>query len=275
MEAPYPPTIRRFGSGSEDARALFLHGGPGLLGYLEDLCDAVAPHCVGVYYEQRGSADGGGVVGVEDHLRDLNHVVVRAFPERKPILVGHSWGAMLSVLFAAAYPDQVGKLVLIGCGPLNPDLGREFQDTLDLRFGAQKGYYDRLWSTLVAAAEPGRQRELANRYIDAMMPIYQPGWPPGARLSKRRWDFKGAFHTMMESDERIGSGAYELALSAIKVPVVLIHGAQDVLSLASLSRVFGHHVDALSAHEVAGAGHYPWLGPTRAAFLEVLAKELR
>ncbi|HXV97220.1 MAG TPA: alpha/beta hydrolase [Anaerolineae bacterium] len=39
-------------------------------------------------------------------------------------LVGHSWGAMLALLYGTTYPEQVERLLLIGLGPLSDEMDR-------------------------------------------------------------------------------------------------------------------------------------------------------
>ena len=65
-----------------------------------ELHDALEPH-------QRRSA--GEPLTVAIHVADLHDLV-----DEPPTLVGHSWGAMLALCYAAEHP--VDRLVLIGCG---------------------------------------------------------------------------------------------------------------------------------------------------------------
>jgi pimeloyl-ACP methyl ester carboxylesterase len=84
-----------------------LHGGPGANGGLEFLAEefgAEAPL-------QRRS--GGEPLTVARHVADLHALVTEP-----PILVGHSWGAMLALCYAAEHP--VERLLLVGCGTFDP-----------------------------------------------------------------------------------------------------------------------------------------------------------
>lgn len=81
----------------------FLHGGPGANGGLEGIAaefDGEAPL-------QRRSGD--VPLTVARHVEDLFALV-----SGPPLLVGHSWGAMLALCYAAEHP--VDRVVLAGCG---------------------------------------------------------------------------------------------------------------------------------------------------------------
>lgn len=113
---------------------LWLHGGPGgaetplfrvFNGDLER-------HFVVAYWDQRGAARSydpdadPAELTVARHLADLDAVVdfLRAELGRERIvLVGHSWGGALGLLYAHAHPDEVSAL--IGVAPLVAELPRE------------------------------------------------------------------------------------------------------------------------------------------------------
>jgi pimeloyl-ACP methyl ester carboxylesterase len=95
--------------GESPYKAIVVHGGPGAPGCCAGIC--------------RGLAD---TIGVLEHLQEKNTTqelvdemqgIILRYSLDKVILVGHSWGAWLSFIFAAKYPQYVSKLILVGCGP--------------------------------------------------------------------------------------------------------------------------------------------------------------
>lgn len=100
-----------------------LHGGPG--GDFRSLqaLDALSDKYRVVFYDQRGaglservSAD---LLTLEGHLDELQAVVNLASPDQAPILIGHSWGAMLATAFIGQHPDTVRSAILIEPGYLD------------------------------------------------------------------------------------------------------------------------------------------------------------
>lgn len=101
---------------------LWLHGGPGgaerplfryFNGGLED-------HFVVAYWDQRGAgrsfhpqADPRRLT-IAQHLADLNVVVDhlrRNLEQHKIVLIGHSWGSALGLLYTAAHPERVAAFI--------------------------------------------------------------------------------------------------------------------------------------------------------------------
>lgn len=103
---------------------LWLHGGPGgaerpLFRYYNN---DLEKHFVVAYWDQRGTgrsfdpkADPHGLT-VARHLADLDVIVEhlrRAFDRDRIILVGHSWGGMLDLLYAQHHPEKVAALIAV------------------------------------------------------------------------------------------------------------------------------------------------------------------
>lgn len=101
---------------------LWLHGGPGAAERpLFRLFDgALEDHVVVAYLDQRGSgrsydpdADPRALT-IARHLADLDAVVRHlrgAYGRARVVLLGHSWGAALGILYAAAHPGGVAAVI--------------------------------------------------------------------------------------------------------------------------------------------------------------------
>src|SRR5882672_2712922 len=99
--------------GNSGPRVVLLHGGPGAPGYMAPVARELADSFRVLEPFQRGS--GGEPLSVARHVADLRELISLKGGER-PLIVGHSWGAMLALAHAAAHPDAAGANVLIGCG---------------------------------------------------------------------------------------------------------------------------------------------------------------
>ncbi len=139
---------------------IVLHGGPDfdtayLLPELDQLTDAYRL----IYYDQRGcgkSADGvrPEEVTLTSDLADLD-AIRREFQVDAPVLLGHSWGALLALEYALRNPLRVSRLILMNPAPVS---------TGQLAV-LRKSYVGQLGS------EMERQREIM------MSPAYKAGDP--------------------------------------------------------------------------------------------------
>ncbi len=106
---------------------LWLHGGPGgaerpLFRYFDDDLER---DFVVAYWDQRGAGRSFDAkadpheLTIERHLTDLDAIVdhlARSFGREKIVLIGHSWGAALGLLYIQAHPDKVAAF--IGVAPM-------------------------------------------------------------------------------------------------------------------------------------------------------------
>ena len=112
----------------KDYPVIFLQGGPG--GPINDwnimTFAPLAEEGYDVYlYDQIGCGLSARLTNINDytverHKRDLEEIV-KLLGVHKVILVGQSWGAMLSALFIADNPEKVAQAVFTGPGPLLPE----------------------------------------------------------------------------------------------------------------------------------------------------------
>lgn len=102
--------IRRYGHYPYDAAVV--HGGPGAAGSLGCVAKELGVMGYGILEPfQNAYSISNLVKELEAQLRSKT---------RQPIyLIGHSWGAWLSTIFASQYPDAVKGLILVGCAPFD------------------------------------------------------------------------------------------------------------------------------------------------------------
>jgi len=94
------------------------HGGPGLWDYLEPLALLLEPFATVHRWDQRGSGRShpGGPYTIDRFLADMDSVRAHVGAERW-IAGGHSWGAVLALLYALRYPEHsLGVLYVAGTG---------------------------------------------------------------------------------------------------------------------------------------------------------------
>lgn len=111
--------VRTVGKG---ATIIVLHGGPDFdQAYLAPDLDVLADAYRLVYYDQRGRGrSAAGVtpdeVSLASDIEDVDRIRREMAPDR-PVLLGHSWGAVLAMEYALVHPTHVSALVLVNPAP--------------------------------------------------------------------------------------------------------------------------------------------------------------
>jgi proline iminopeptidase len=152
---------RTAGSG---APIVFLSGGPGLeVDYILPAAEGLPTSYERIFLEQRGtgrsrpaklSAENLSLKLVVDDLEALRiHL-----KQDRLLLLGHSWGGMLAMAYAAAYPDRVDRLILVDSGGPTLEFQRWFRDNIEARLHQEDLEAQRYW---VESEKHGVDREKA------------------------------------------------------------------------------------------------------------------
>ncbi len=242
--------VRQYGRHGTDV--LVLHGGPGAPGYMVPVARRLADHFRVVEPFQRRS-DVNEQLTVQRHVSDLNDVIAAYCDTGRPVLVGHSWGAMLALAYAAVHPNAVAAMVLIGCGTFD-EASRQQMEAIRQR--------------RTDAAMQARFQPLAEDYPDADMRLGAMG-----RLMQQidsvdlvslgnkvmPCDAKGHEETWADMLRLQAEGVYPAVFEAIGVPVVMLHGDDDPHPGEMIRDQLAAVMPQLEYTSWPRCGHYPWL----------------
>lgn len=104
--------------GEQGPPIVFVHGITANAYFFQVFADALATDHRVFAYDLRGRGDSDKPeegYGIPVHAQDLAELIDALGLER-PVIAGHSLGAMVALYFAAHYPDKLSKLVLIDAG---------------------------------------------------------------------------------------------------------------------------------------------------------------
>jgi proline iminopeptidase len=118
---------------------LVLSGGPGFdIGYMEPVARELAAARQCILVEQRGTGRSKPPKLTRDNMtlslmvEDLDAVRKKRGGEKIDVL-GHSWGGMLAMAYAAAHPGNINSLVLVGSGGMNMSFAEAFNSNIEAR----------------------------------------------------------------------------------------------------------------------------------------------
>ena len=239
--------------GQTGPRVIVLHGGPAAVGEAEPVAKGLSRNFRTFEPFQRGSSDEALTVAV--HIEDLYRLVQRIGDDSKPSIVGESWGAMLALAYASAYPDSIGALVLIGCGTFDQESRNRMNETIESRL--DEASREKLRSMSAESVDPDDRLRERNRLTsraysydpipsDEQLELVEPF---DARAHGETWN------DMLRLQEQ---GIYPAAFSRITSPVLILHGAYDPHPGKMIYATLSKHIPQLEYHELENCGHSPW-----------------
>jgi len=190
---------------------------------------------------------------VARHVEDLHELVEARCWNIRPALVGHSWGAMLALAYAAAHPGGAAALVLIGCGTFDRAARVCMRAILETRTD------DRLRQRMEHLSEEFSDLDERFHMLGKLiLPLYsyeliaadQDVGACDARAHHETWG-----DMLRLQDE----GVYPGAFAAINVPVIMLHGADDPHPGHMIRAGLERYLPQLEYREWERCGHYPWL----------------
>ncbi|MBN1134353.1 MAG: alpha/beta hydrolase [Methanosarcinaceae archaeon] len=243
-----------------------IHGGPGAAGELAPMARELTHEC-GILEPIQTLAS------IDGQIHELQAILEKHgdFPVK---LVGHSWGAWLSFIFAAHHPRYVRKLIIIGSGPFEQKYAPRIMETRLIRLGEEK--ISKLYALNEALNDPDANNRnaifakfdelmfkvdsfnplpLHAEYMDFNYDIFQCVWNEANKLR--------------QSDKLLKLGKHILC------PVVAVHGDYDPHPFEGVEKPLFHVLNDFRTILLKNCGHYPWLEQNaREMFFEILKEEL-
>lgn len=257
---------RRYGVGP--FRVAVVHGGPGAAGEMAPVARELGRWC-GVL-EPLQTAD-----SIEGQITELAETG-RRFGTPPLTLIGHSWGAWLALLTAAAHPDLVERLVLVGSGPLRAEDAARIMETRLARLtpSEQTRLHDVL--TALNAPEPPGDRDALFTALGALMSRADDVDPlppePGSAVDCQEPIFQAVWS---QAEAWRKEGKLLEAAERLRCPVLAIHGLDDPHPLAGVEKPLAAIVPAFRMLPLPACGHTPWRErQARDAFFHILRQEL-
>ena len=234
--------------GNASFNIVLVHGGPGAPGEMAPVARELASE-MGVL-EPLQTAD--SIDGQVEELKDIleNH------GNPPLILVGFSWGAWLSFIFAAQYPSLVKKLVLVSSPPFIEKYVPQIMETRLSHLNAEErkealSLLSSIYSGSAKVNSFARFGDLMEK-TDSFDPLAHDSeiLPSSPEIYQQVWTEAGK---MRSSGELLQLG------EKIQCPVVAIHGDYDPHPAAGVKEPLARVLKDFRFIQLEKCGHHPWL----------------
>ena len=228
---------------------IVLHGGPDFdHHYLLPEMDRLADSFRLIYYDQRGRGRSTGEVepdevSIGSEVEDLDSVR-RYFELDSVAVLGHSWGGLLAMEYAARHPDRVSHLILVNTAPASAADNLVFREHL-LRTRPARDVEGMQALASSAPYQAGNLEVEAEYYrIHYRVALRQPEHIDQV-VGRLRTHFTGASVLTARAieqrlyDETWRSDGYDLIprLQALDIPTLVLHGADDFVPPALAAHI--------------------------------------
>lgn len=245
--------VRRYGN--RGPCVVLLHGGPGAPGSMAALARTLSDRFRVLEPLQRTS--GGEPLTVATHVADLHDVLQRA--EDSVQIVGHSWGAMLALTFAARHPQRVTQLILVGCGTFDEESRAVYQHRMQLRLSsADTSRWESLEFRLGEETDAARRNILFAEIAETGLRA-QAVDPLTTDLEAIVFDEQGYRESWSDALQLQQENVQPEEFRNIKVPVLMLHGEDDPHPGRMIRASLAPFIPHISYREFCKCGHVPWL----------------
>lgn len=256
--------LRKYGS--KPFTVAVIHGGPGARGEMAPVAKELST-LYGILEPLQTTTS------LEEEIKELL-IILKKDGDIPMTLIGHSWGALFSYIFAARYPLLVKKIILIGSGCFEEKYSKNIMKTrLDRLNKREKADVFSLMETLgdptiedknviltrfgklISKADSYDPLRYNNEALECNFQIYQNLW---------------------KDTEKIRHKGKLLNLGKlIQCPVVAIHGKYDPHPCEGIKESLSKILKDFRFIIMENCGHYPWIEKNaKDDFYNLLKKEL-
>jgi pimeloyl-ACP methyl ester carboxylesterase len=256
--------LRKYGN--SPFTAAVIHGGPGAPGEMASVARELSSF-TGILEPLQTKAT------LEGQVNELRYILKEhgALPIT---LIGFSWGAMLSFIFAALHPRFVKKLILVGSGPYEERYAINISSTRIGRLG-REDWEDFRSLDKILSNSTAKNRNEAFCSLGKLLSkadTYDP-LPHEIELIKCSYEvFKGVWE---EAHELRSSGELMKLGKKVRCPVVAIHGDYDPHPFDGVKEPLSGILKDFRFILLEKCGHRPWIErEAKEKFYELLEEEI-
>jgi proline iminopeptidase len=242
--------------------AIILSGGPGfVVDYMLPVADALPRHRK-ILLEQRGTGRSRGAkptpadMTLKVAVRDLE-TLREHLKEERLFLVGHSWGGMLAMAYAAAHPDRIDRLILIDSGGPTLEFAGWFDDNIRARMRPEDAAAERYWGDAAKHGMPAEKVALES--ARAVTPAYFFDRGKGLAFAAQLTDdsLHSDVNAMLFADLEKGYDV-RTGLRTLDRPTLIVHGHQDPIGDKTAEDIHSL-IKSSTLVYLDKCGHFPWL----------------
>lgn len=236
--------------GKKPYQVAVIHGGPGAIGSLGTLAHHLSSFCSVVEPLQSKYTIAESIEELNEQLKEVTTVPIT--------LLGHSWGALLVMLYTAKYPNLVDQLVLVGAPPLKD----QYVDLImDRRLSALTDHEIELFTSILQHLENSLESDSLleqlnyltsktdNYDLDEEKLLPDFSLPVDSKMNSLLWN---------EAKQLRSSGELLTEIKKITCPIYILQGEFDPHPLSGVIEPLSEIDQPFDAYLIKKCGHNPY-----------------
>lgn len=226
-----------------------IHGGPGGLGQMKPVAEELSQAYGIIEPLQDQTTVDGQIDGLKDAIQQHGQLPIT--------LIGHSWGAMQCILFAAIHPTLVKKLILVSSGTFDDASSQLVGQTRMNRLDAQE---KQAFNNLLGQLPNSSEQEQNN--IFKKLATFSCATDSYKLLETPLNNTTVLYHVFEKVWAEVvvlrTSGYFLEQARKISCPVFAIHGNYDPHPAEGIKKVLATTIKIFQFILLEKCGHYPW-----------------
>jgi len=255
--------------GNPPYKIAVIHGGPGAPGSAAPIARGLSSNFGVLEPLQAADSVEGSIIELKSQLEDSAELPV--------VLIGASWGAMLSYMFAARFPEYVSKVIMVGSGVYEDKYAEGIMETRLSRLTESEK--KETLAIMKAIGDPSTtdKDKIMSRFGSLMLKTDTYNPIPIEQKETEGCECKLDIHVKVWADvEKLRKSRKLLELGrSIECPVVAIHGDYDPHPIEGVRKPLSRVLSDFRFIVLKNCGHEPWFEKeARAEFFSLLKHEL-
>jgi len=241
---------------------IVIHGGPGLgSSYLENHLKELSATNKVIFYDQRNSGrselnNDSTQINLKAFLSDID-AIRENYNHDQVAILAHSWGGLLGMQYALAYPEQVSHLILMNSNAADASLSNQANTKLANRISADdieartqimrteafKSQNPKAYEELMSI---GFSYQFANRNLVDQLQLDLPE------------DFGAKSQQLRYLSADFSNYNFTKELSNLTMPTLLLYGLKDPLTPYALNSL-SQNIPNNTIKAINDAGHFPFI----------------
>lgn len=235
--------------GEEPYKIIVIHGGPGAPGSASTLAKMISKKFGVVEILQKADS-------IEGQLGELLTIIDEVV-DSKVVLVGHSWGAWISYIFAAKHSQKVSKIILIGSGAYEDKYLKTMHTSRQSRLSSEESERAQKLFKILTNNDVMNKSTILKEFGELMEKAdsYQM-----CEYRDEIIEFQSeAFNKLMEEANKLRSNGELIDLATeIRCSVIAIHGDYDSHPYQGVKEPLSKACKNFKFYLLEKCGHTPW-----------------